>query len=105
MFGIGKWLKGRKNDDAELPHAPSSDPLLSEEATEALHVKLANLDVRRSILDWRDRHVEIAELHLRRELVTLFSDIDHKLDNMTMGDILRHQKEFGAREIEPIYQK
>lgn len=92
------WKKKKK---AEIPQA-SESTALSAAVTTACHAKYANLALRRSILDWRDRHTENAELHLSRELSTLYSSLDEQLEKMSVRDLFT-SKSYGAEHFEPIF--
>ncbi|PLW68446.1 hypothetical protein [Pseudohalioglobus lutimaris] len=76
---------------------------LTEESTEACHTRFANLDLRRAILDWRDKHIEKVELHLGRELTTLFNSIDAQLEQLSARELILDGKNIGKKHIEPIY--
>ena len=94
-------MEKKKKTDA--PGATKSDALPSA-ATKICHAKYANLDLRHAILDWRDKHLENVELHLTRELPSLYSALDEQTDKMSIIDIFK-QKEYGKEHLEPIYRE
>jgi hypothetical protein len=93
------WRKRRK------PKADQQRPelKLTEQSTEVCHTKFANLDLRRAVLDWRDKHIEKVELHLGRELTTLFNSIDVQLEQLSARELIFDSKNIGGNHIEPIY--
>ena len=103
MFGLRRLWGSKHRAQDQAAKSPAISPELSDQATEVCHERLANLDVRRSVLDWRDRHLENTELQLRRELLTLFGSIDKQLEKMTIAETFFHEKKFSKENIEPIY--
>lgn len=73
-------------------------------STELRHTKYGNLDLRRAILVWRDRHIENVELHLTRQLSIFYRALDSKLEKMTFRDLFMLGS-FGKRTIAPMYKE
>ena len=60
--------------------------------------------LRRPVLDWRDRHVKEVEMHLRRELESLYGDLDEELENLRFRDLWsrRARENFTNKYLQPI---
>lgn len=62
-----------------------------------------NIDLRRAVLDWRDRHIENVELHLTGEFKVLCNALDEQIEKMKFWDLFS-QNAFGKEHLEPIYK-
>lgn len=93
------WKKNKKEET--LDSNISAELSIAE--ANICRAKYANLDLRRAVLDWRDHHVENVELHLARELTSLYSALDEQTENMSISDIFT-QKEYSKEHFEPIYK-
>ena len=62
------------------------------------------LQLRRQILDWRDKHYINIYRYLSAELAFLFESIDEVLDEFTISDTFKSEAFFKTR-IEPIYDQ
>ncbi len=91
----------RKKDRSQTPAATTE---ISNTAAEVCHVRQANLDLRRAVLEWRDRHIEAVERHLDRELISLNQELDQQLRKMSWADLL-NQKRFANNNLQPIYDQ
>lgn len=96
MF-LKKWFYKEKQQAATVEIMPDI-------STEACHARYSNLNLRRTVLDWRDQHIEAVETHLSRELYSLYSLLDQQFEKMAIKDLFK-QKTFGERYIEPIYKE
>jgi len=63
----------------------------------------SNFDIRRSVLDWRDKYTEIIELHLVKKLHVLSISIDKQTQKMSLRDLFS-QKRYSKKFIDPIYK-
>lgn len=93
----------KKSKSKVSPHAVVVGPI-STDAAKVCHIKYANLDLRRAVLDWRDDHIENVENHLSSRLDDLYRSLDQQLDAMSVQDLLK-QGAFGKRNIEPVYKQ
>jgi hypothetical protein len=64
----------------------------------------SGLQLRRQILDWRDKHYINIYRYLSAELAFLFESIDEVLDEFTISDTFKSEAFFKTR-IEPIYDQ
>ncbi len=60
--------------------------------------------LRRALLDWRDKHLEIVYHHLQRELPLLLNDLDTKIERMAFTDFLKGKSYF-KENLEPVYKQ
>jgi hypothetical protein len=92
------WNRKTKNveDKVALPIARSTST-----ADNGLS-RYSDLELRRAILDWRDRHIEAIESHFEREIPALFGVLDQQLDKMSFTELFK-QRKFAKEKIEPIY--
>lgn len=60
--------------------------------------------LRRAILDWRDKHTELAANHLRHELPVLFKTIDKKLNEISIREKITNRKIIGKKHLEPVFR-
>jgi len=93
------WRKNKKTDKLDSTEGAE----LSVLAANVCQAKYADLDLRRNVLDWRDQHIENAELHLARELTSLYSALDEQTEKMSISDLFT-QKKFGKEHCEPVYK-
>jgi len=87
------------------------DKLVSTERAELptidtgiFRLSCAGIDLRRAVLDWRDKHTENVELHLTREFKTLCSTLDEVIEKMTYRELF-FQNSFGKERLEPILKE
>lgn len=64
----------------------------------------SSLQLRREILDWRDKHYINIYRYLSAELAFLFESIDEVLDEFTISDTFKSEAFFKTR-IEPIFDQ
>ena len=50
-----------------------------------------NIFLRRQILDWRDKHTEKVDRHLRKEVIFLYNKIDQSINKMSLKDIIKNE--------------
>lgn len=70
------WRKKKKNDPVEK-HVENISIQIIQPCN-----RLNSLNLRRNVLDWRDKHTANIEMHLRREVPTLMNLIDVELDKL-----------------------
>ena len=63
-----------------------------------------SMDLRRAVLDWRDKHGKNAELHLAREITSLHNALDEQISKMGYKDFFFTSGKFGRECLEPIYR-
>ncbi len=64
---------------------------------------IEHIALRREILDWRDRHLLEIDQYLNREVLHLISDVNAKMDDMQLPDLLRGGKKFMQSNVAPIF--
>ena len=50
-----------------------------------------NIFLRRQILDWRDKHTEKIDRHLKKEVIFLYNKIDLIINKMSLKDIIKNE--------------
>ena len=50
-----------------------------------------NIFLRRQILDWRDKHTEKIDRHLKKEVIFLYNKIDFIINKMSLKDIIKNE--------------
>lgn len=68
-------------------------------------VPIDNIQFHREILDWRDKHYELARHHLSRELSVLYSALDAEIDKMEMADFVLHGSAYTKEHLQPHYKE
>lgn len=63
------------------------------------------LILRKEILNWRDKHTEAVDAHLKRELVFLFNAIDKEIDEVPFREVLRVRQSWAKEHIEPLFRQ
>ena len=63
------------------------------------------LFLRRSVLDWKDKHVTQIEMHLRRELPVLMNAIDKELNKLSIYESLFKFRKLRSEIIQPLFNE
>lgn len=66
--------------------------------------KVNALRLRRTVQNWKDKHTVVIEMHLRRELICLMTDIDHELEEISMADTFFNLKKVNSDVIQPLFE-
>jgi hypothetical protein len=67
--------------------------------------RLAQIVLRRKIIDWRDKHLTEIELHLIKKLPTLMCEIDTELQNLSIYNSTIGISKVNQNMIQPIFNR
>ena len=68
-------------------------------------IPIENIQFHREILDWRDKHYELAREQLSRKLPVLFSALDAEIDKMEFKDFTISGGDFTRNHLQPHYKE
>lgn len=63
-----------------------------------------NILIRRQLLDWRDKHVENIDRHLKKEMVFLLNELDREIAKIKLPAIFKNNA-YTKKHLQPIYSR